>query len=203
MRKLFLSALLFIPVLVSAQNTKPFKVNVAAGYAITGDYSNSNAIRKGGFLYSIEPQYRILPNLDLGFRYEQVFMQRPEFIDEATVFQTNTKSILSGLITATYTLNLSGTLKPYLGIGAGLYHASPSEQRNSLFGITTAYPLPATNVIGGVARVGVKKGRGSLELAYNLVNDTRVTVTATNRTLMAKNSYISAKIGFTIGGGSE
>lgn len=194
---------MLIPFVVGAQNTKPFKVIVAAGYAATGDYSNSNAIKKAGFLYSIEPQYRILGNLDLGFRFEQAFMQRPEFIDEATVFQTNTKSILSGIVTATYTINLSGTLKPYVGIGAGLYHTDPSEQRNTLFNITTTYPLPATNVIGGVARVGVKKGRVSLELGYNLVSDTRVTVTATNRTLMAKNSYISAKLGFTIGGGSD
>ena len=203
MRNLFLSAFVLVSFAVSAQNTKPFKVIVAAGYGVTGDYSNSNAIKKGGLVYSLEPQYRILGNLDIGLRFEQAFVQRPEFIDEATVFQTNAKSILSGVVTATYTINLSGALKPYVGIGAGLYHTSPSEQRSSAFNITTAYPLPATNVIGGLARIGVKKGRGTLEIDYNLVSDARVTVSATNRSLTAKNSYISAKIGFTIGGGSD
>lgn len=188
---------------VSAQNTKPFKVNVAAGYAASADYSNSNAIKKAGFMYSIEPQYRIINNLDIGLRFEQAFIQRPEYIDEVTVFQTNTKSILSGVVTATYAIKLSGTLQPYVGLGAGMYHTGSSEQRNLLFGITTTYPLPVTNVIGGMARVGVKKGRGNLELGYNLVSDTRVTVSATNRSLAAKNSYFSAKIGFTIGGGSD
>jgi opacity protein-like surface antigen len=203
MRKLFFSLLILVSFGASAQNTKPFKVNAAVGYAATADYSTNNAITKGGFVFSVEPQYRIISNLDIGLRFEQAFVQRPEFIDESTVFQTNAKSILSGAVTANYTINLNSALKPYVGIGVGLYHTDPSEQKSSPFGITTTYPLPATNVIGGLARAGVKWGRANLEIGYNLVSDTKVTVNATNRTLVAKNSYVSAKVGFTLGGGSD
>ena len=202
MRKLFFSVFVLISVVAHAQNTKPFKVNVAAGYAATADYSNSNALSKAGFVFSIEPQYRVIKNLDIGLRFEQAFIQRPEFIDKNIVFQTKTKSILSGAVTANYSIPTGSTLQPYIGVGVGLYHASPSDQRSASFGITTTYPLPATNVIGGLGRVGVKFGRINLVGEYNLVSDAQVTVSATNLTLNAKNSYFSGKVGFTIGGGS-
>ncbi|GAB4027805.1 outer membrane beta-barrel protein [Spirosoma koreense] len=203
MRYLFLSVLVLVPFVLSAQNSKPFKVNVAAGYGVTGDYSNSDAISKGGFAYSLEPQYRIIKNVDLGLRLEQAFVQRPEFIDKVIVFQTNAKFFMSGVITANYIVNTSGILKPYAGLGVGLYYTDPSTQRDSRFGITTSYPLPTTTVLGGLVRVGVKMGRGNLDLAYNLVSNTQVHIVATNRTLEARNSYITAKVGFTIGGGSD
>lgn len=202
MRKLFFSVFVLISFVARAQDTKPFKVNVAAGYAATADYSNSNAMSKAGFVVSIEPQYRLIKNLDVGLRFEQAFIQRPEFIDKNIVFQTKTKSILSGAVTANYSIPIGSALQPYIGVGVGLYHADPSEQKSAPFGITTTYPLPATNVIGGLGRVGVKFGRINIVAEYNLVSDTQVTVNATNQTLNAKNSYLSGKVGFTIGGGS-
>lgn len=203
MRKLFLSMLVLTSFVARAQNTKPFKVNVAAGYAAPADRSNSNAISKAGFVASIEPQYRLIKNLDVGLRVEQAFIQRPEFIDQTIVFQTRTKSILSGVVTANYSFPIGGTLQPYVGAGVGLYHTDPSEQRDTRFSSTVSYPLPATNVIGGLGRVGVKFGRVNLEANYNLVSDTRVINNATKLTLNAKNAYASVKVGFTIGGGSN
>ncbi|MBD2757666.1 outer membrane beta-barrel protein [Spirosoma validum] len=203
MRKLFFSVLLLIPFLASAQTTKPFKVNVAVGYAATADYSNSNSIKKAGFVFNLEPQYRVISNLDIGLRLEQAFVQRPEFIDESTVFQTKTKSIMSAVVTANYSINIGGSIQPFVGIGGGLYHTEPSAQSDTRFGITTQYPLPATNVAGGMARVGVRWGRLNLLADYNLVSDTQVTVSATSRALAAKNSYFSVKAGFIIGGGSD
>lgn len=203
MRKLLFSALILVPFIASAQTSKPFKVNVAVGYAATADYSNSNSIRKAGFVYNLEPQYRVIPNLDIGLRLEQAFAQRPEYIDESTVFQTKTKSIMSGIITANYSINVGGSIQPFIGVGGGLYYAEPSAQSDTRFGITTQYPLPTTTVAGGMARVGVRWGRVNLLADYNLVTDTRVTVSATNRSLAAKNSYFSVKAGFIIGGGSD
>lgn len=205
MRKLFFSILMLVSLVAGAQNTKPFKVNVAAGYGATADYSNSNAITKAGFVYSIEPLYRIVNNIDVGLRFEQAFIQRPEFIDKVVVFQTNAKSISSAVVTANYTIRIGSQFQPYIGVGGGLYHTDPSTQtRPSPSGNSTvSYPLPATNVAGGVARVGLKWGRVNVVADYNVVSDTRVTVSATNLTLEAKNSYFSIKAGFTIGGGSD
>ena len=202
MRKLFLSMLVLVPFVANAQNTKPFKVNVAAGFAATADYSNSDAISKAGFVYSIEPQYRIIKNLDLGLRFEQAFVQRPEFIDKVIVFQTNAKFIMSGAVTATYSLPLGDRFIPYIGVGAGLYHTDPSEQTDRRISVTVRYPLPATNVVGGLARLGVKLKRVNLEGAYNYVTTSQVKNNASNLTLEARNSYYTIKIGFTIGGGS-
>ncbi|WP_420147004.1 hypothetical protein [Spirosoma sp.] len=201
MRKLFLSLFVLVPFVASAQNTKPFKVNVAAGYAATADYSNSDAPTKGGFVYSVEPQYRIVKNLDLGLRFEHSFVQRPEYIDKVIVFQTNAKYILSGLLTATYSLPLKGKFIPYVGVGGGLYHTAPSTQSYRPFNITVTYPLPATNVLGGLARVGVKWGRINLDGAYNMVSTSSVKTSSTGLSLEGRNSYYSVKVGFTIGGG--
>lgn len=203
MRKLFLSLLVLVPFVVSAQNTKPFKVNVAAGYAAPANRSGSNDLSKAGFVYNIEPQYRLIKNVDVGLRVEQAFIRRPEVLNKDISLQTQTESIVSGVITATYSIDLGSAFQPFLGLGAGLYHTAPSEQSDTRFGITTRYPLPATNVIGGLARVGVKLGRANLVADYNLVSDSQVKNSATNLTLAAKNSYFSIKAGFIIGGGSD
>ncbi|UFH53964.1 hypothetical protein [Spirosoma sp. KNUC1025] len=140
MRNLFFSLLVLVPFVASAQNTKPFKVNVAAGYAATADYSNSDAISKAGFVYSIEPQYRIIKNLDLGLRFEQAFVQRPEFIDKVIVFQTNAKYIMSGVVTANYSFSIGSKVQPYIGIGEDFITQTPA--RSGIHGLGLPLRIP-------------------------------------------------------------
>ena len=200
MQKLLFGVLVFVSSVAAAQEYKPFTVNVAAGFASPSEKAANNDISKAGFVYSIEPQYRLLlDNFSVGLRFEQALVQRPEFIDKIIVFQTKTKSIMSAVVTANYEITTLGKFHPYASLGAGLYHAEESNQLDTRFGLTTNYPLPATNVLGGLARIGVKLGTVNLEADYNLVNDTRVTINATRLTLAAKNSYFAVKLGFTIG----
>src|SRR4051812_35297938 len=112
MRKLF--ALLFVlasfaanaqtdtltkakPPVKSTKPAKPFKVTIAGGFAASADVpGNTNAdLSKAGFVYSLEPQYELSRNLEVGVRLEQAFIQRPEVLDNNISLATKAKSILS------------------------------------------------------------------------------------------------------------
>lgn len=188
----------FIFLLFSFSAVAQFKVKLGGGYAIPA-YQSANANEtKAGFLYAIEPQYGLLNNLDVGLRFEQAFIQRAEYLDNVLYYQSKAKSVLSAVLTANYTIPI-GSVRPYIGVGTGLYYADASEQINA----TVHYPLPVTTNIGGMGRVGVRYGIVHVEADYNLVGDTNVTNNATRLTLTAKNSYFSLKAGITIGGGGK
>ena len=198
MRQVFLLCCL----LISGSSFAQFKFTVAGGYATPTYRGETNKIVKSGLLYSVEPQYQFGKHLEIGLRFEQAFIQRPEFIDQNITFQSKAASTTSGLLTANYVIAAIGSIKPYVGIGGGLYYIGASEQtRQQVTGGTTAnYPLPTTINLGGVGRVGVKYRFIHLEADYNLVGDTSVKNSATGLTLTAKNSYFGVRAGVTIGG---
>lgn len=183
-----------------------FKLNVAVGYAKfqkASKFSSSDQ-PKGGLVYSIEPQFGLSNSLDIGLRFEQAFIKRPEILDEVIMYQSQAQSIMSGALTVTYRIGTSSTVRPYIGVGAGVYYVGKSEQifeesLNSYF----AYPLPAAAKPGGLGRVGVALGPVLLEGAYNLVSDTNVENTVARKTLAGKNSYFSLKVGYSFGGGAR
>ncbi|MVM32964.1 outer membrane beta-barrel protein [Spirosoma sp. HMF4905] len=198
MRKLFLLFLLQISFAGLAQN-KPFKVTIAGGYSSPTYRSSNNDFAKAGFVYSLEPQYELdkfIKNLDLGFRLEQAFVQRTEYLDKVLSFPTQTKSIMSGALTANYVIDIGKALRPYIGVGVGFYYAEKSTPIYS----SISYPLPVTTSIGGLGRIGVKYKILHVEAAYNLVGDTSVKNTTSGLTMTADNSYLTVKAGLTIGG---
>ncbi|GAB4022126.1 outer membrane beta-barrel protein [Spirosoma sp. KCTC 42546] len=198
MRKLFVLFLLQISFAGFAQN-KPFKVTIAGGYAAPTYKATKNDFSKAGFVYSIEPQYELdkfIKNLDLGFRFEQAFVQRTEYLDNALSFPSQAKSIMSGVLTANYVVNLSGPFRPYIGAGVGVYYVDKSTPIYS----SISYPIPVTTNLGGLFRVGVKVKIFHVEGSYNLVGDTSVKNSTSGLTMTADNSYYSVKAGLTIGG---
>ncbi|GAB3951628.1 hypothetical protein GCM10028805_32140 [Spirosoma harenae] len=207
MRKLFILCFFVqIAFTVNAQTAKskkmakPFKVAAAVGYASPVERSGNKSLSKAGFVYSIEPQYELIKNLDLGFRIEHAFIQRPEFIDNNYYNQGAAKFMLSGALTANYVLLAANKLRPYLGAGVGLYYVPSSDPVYRIGNTIATYPLPTTTNIGGVGRIGLKFGVGNVELAYNFIGDTSVKNTSTGLTLTGNNSYFSIKAGLTIGG---
>ena len=192
------------PPVKSTKPAKPFKVSIAGGYAASADVpGNTNAdLSKAGVVYSLEPQYELSRNLEVGVRLEQAFIQRPEVLDNNISLATKAKSILSASLTANYVINTSTGLKPYVGVGAGFYYAESSQQTYQLQGSSSvvSYPLPATTAFGGLGRIGVKYGIVHVEANYNLISDTSITNAASRLTLTANNSYFSVKAGLTIGG---
>ena len=202
MRTLFISLFVLVSCVAVAQNAKPFKVSIAGGYALPANKSTNDNVSKAGFAYSLEPQYELTKNLEVGVRFEQAFIKRPEILDEVFYFTTNTKSIMSAVVTANYVMRVGTSLRPYVGVGGGLYYAEKSEQRqpSSSGSSLVYYPLPVTTAFGGMGRIGVKYGIVHVEANYNLISDTSVTNGATRLTLTAKNSYFGFKAGITIGG---
>ncbi len=187
--------------LKSTKVNKPlFKMSIAGGYASPLNTAD-NGFAKAGVVYSIEPQFELSKNLEVGFRFEQAFIQRSEALKNDIYYASKAKSILSGALTANYVITTSTGFKPFAGLGAGLYYADASSQIFQSSGNPSVnYPLPTTFVFGGLARVGVKYKIINLEAAYNLVSSTSVTNAATGLTLKADNSYLSLKAGITIGG---
>ncbi|GAB3801824.1 hypothetical protein GCM10028819_29850 [Spirosoma humi] len=192
------------PPVKSTKPDKPFKVSIAGGFAAPADVpANTNAdLSKAGFVYSLEPQYELTRNLEVGVRLEQAFIQRPEVLDNNISLASKAKSILSASLTANYVINTSTGLKPYVGVGAGFYYAESSQQTYQLQGSSSvvSYPLPTTTAFGGLGRIGVKYGIVHVEANYNLISDTSITNAASRLTLTANNSYFSVKAGLTIGG---
>ena len=202
MRTLFISLFVLVSCVAGAQNAKPFKVSIEGGYAFPANVSTNDNVSKPGFVYSLEPQYELTKNLEVGVRFEQAFIKRPEILDQVVYLTTNAKSMMSAVVTANYVMRIGTSLRPYVGIGGGLYYADKSEQRraSSSGSSLVYYPLPVTTAFGGMGRIGVKYGIVHIEANYNLISDTSVTNGATRLTLTAKNSYFSLKAGITIGG---
>lgn len=186
---------------LQAQEKTGIRITASFGYAKfqkASKFSSSDQ-PDGGFVASIEPQLA-LGSIDIGLRVEQAFMKRPEILDEVLLYKSQAESILSGALTLTYRIGTSTTVRPYVGVGAGVYYVGKSEQiRQDAINSSYSYPLPAAAKPGGLARVGVALGPIVLEGAYNLVSDTSVENTVDRKTLVGKNSYFSLKAGYTFG----
>ncbi|GAB4028315.1 outer membrane beta-barrel protein [Spirosoma gilvum] len=209
MRKLFVLGLLLIAYTSHAQTAtallpskapNPFKVVASVGYASPVDLSGNKSLGKAGFVYSLEPQYEVAKNLDLGARIEQAFILRPEYIDKTYYKSALAKFTLSLVATANYTFNVTSSLKPYIGTGVGLYYVQASDPTYTIGSTIATYPLPTTINLGGIARLGVKFGIAHLEAAYDFIGDTSVRNTSTGLTLTGSNSYYSIKAGLRFGG---
>ncbi|MFD2932965.1 outer membrane beta-barrel protein [Spirosoma flavum] len=207
MRNLFITTLLLASFVVNAQiakpekPAKPFKVSIAGGYASPVDNIGNNDFVKPGFVYSLEPQYELSKNLEVGLRLEQAFIKRSEALDNDLFYASKVKSMLSATATVNYVIDIGSVVRPYVGVGVGAYYTAASEQTYQSSGSSLVhYPLPATATIGGLGRVGVKFGILNVEANYNLISETSVTNAAARLTLTAKNSYFSVKAGITIGG---
>src|SRR5436305_11727869 len=100
MRKLiFALAFIAIAVGVNAQSKayKPFKVDLAVGYAIPG---GSGA--KGGVLFAIEPKYSLNDNITVGLRWEGAVMARASVDAQGNLTSTEVKANGSYAATGDY-----------------------------------------------------------------------------------------------------
>ncbi|GAB3993809.1 hypothetical protein GCM10028807_30000 [Spirosoma daeguense] len=196
MRKLFFALLICIPSLVNAQNFTALKLNATAGYALPL-YQGAS---KGGFVYSVEPRYHVTRQIAVGLRFEQAFISRTEILNNNLEYTSQAKSTLSGLATVNYLFGKK-TVQPFIGIGAGLYHIEPSAQLlNGPSSTIYRFSLPATNQFGGMVRIGVNYSAITAEVAANLMDDSSISYVNMNSVLTGKNSYFTAKIGYTLGG---
>lgn len=184
MKRVLLSALILGSAFVSnAQSTvfKPFKVDLALGYARPG---GSGA--KGGVLFAVEPKYAINDNIALGLRMEAAVMARANVNGAANQFDADVKASGSYVLTSDYYFN-TNSFRPFAGLGTGLYTIAAAYGNSN----GEVVEVAASNKLGAMPRIGFEAGHFRMAVEYNIVG----------KSGSINNNYLGIKIGAFIGGG--
>ena len=178
----------------TAQEYKPFKVNLSIGYA-----KPLNAGVSGGVLFAVEPKYGVTDNFDVGLRLESAYVERGVQLNGNTR-TSDAGAFLSGLITGNYLFG-TGSVRPFLGAGVGVYRigAAGTQTFNNGQGVPQDLVFVNDTKFGGMIRGGIKAGHFVAAVEYNAAPTTDLTVGTTK--VSSENSYVGVKVGFDIGGG--
>ncbi|GAB3945279.1 hypothetical protein GCM10028805_14100 [Spirosoma harenae] len=194
MKNCFAGLLMLVAFSATAQQYKPFKVNVSVGYA-----KPLNAGVSGGFLAAVEPKYGVSDHFDLGFRLELASVARG-VQNNGTTTTGDVGAFLSYLITGNYLFG-DGNVRPFLGAGLGLYtigaggtvvissNGQPNQNIN----------LVSDTKFGGLIRGGIKAGHFVAAVEYNAAPTTKSSTSTLEVT--SENAYLGIKIGVDLGGG--
>ncbi len=196
MKRIVLFFALLTAFSATAQEYKPFKVNLSLGYAKALGQGLS-----GGALFSVEPKYGLSDNFDLGLRLESAIIARGVTLSNNNQTATGKASgFTSGLVTATYLFG-SGGFRPFLGLGAGVFSLGESDTFTVTNGQNAPENITFTSItkFGAMVRAGFKTGHFVAAVEYNAIPTTAVKLT--NSTIDSKNAYLGIKVGFDIGGG--
>jgi hypothetical protein len=195
MKKLFFAiAILIVALSSNAQDYKPFKVDLALGYAVPGGKG-----AKGGVLFAIEPKYAVMDKLVVGLRMEGAVVARGYAgtnVDDN--MEVDVKASGSYLATADYFYTGNHKFRAFSGVGTGIFSIAAAS-------VSTGSETVAAgggSKFGGMVRSGIEAGHFRFGVEYNLVPKTKM-VTETSETIESKNGYIGFKIGATIGGGRK
>ena len=192
MRKLSALLLCLVGISASAQEFKPFKVNVSLGYAKpTGKGASA------GFLFALEPKYSLNDNLELGVRLESAIVARAVAFNNQTG-DAEVKGLGSYLLTGNYFFSTEN-FRPYVGVGAGLYTVAGTTVTVINGTVNEDYAVEAESKFGFMGRAGFKAGHFNLSVEYNAIPKSSARLQ--NVTIESKNAYIGLKLGVDIGGG--
>jgi outer membrane protein X len=178
-------------------NYKPFKFDIAVGYA-----SPAGSGAKGGVLVALEPKYTFIPNLSVGLRFEAAVVARfSGYSPDGDALDVKLKASGSYLATGDYYIPLPGSkfFRPFTGAGAGIFTIAGIEANSS--GGSAA---GAGTKFGGVTRAGFEIGHFRFAAEYNIVPSSKLSGYDANGNpaeITSKNSYLGVKIGAFIGGG--
>ncbi len=166
----------------SGQTFKPFKADIAFGYAIPGGSGS-----KGGIIFALEPKYAISDLISLGLRLESAIMARAYRDANGSYVVGDLKASSSYLATADYYFTTQD-FRPFVGAGLGLYRLASISDLNSSSGSTI---IEAGNKFGFMPRVGFEFRHFRMAVEYNVPGKTGT----------VNNNYLGIKIGFFVGGG--
>lgn len=196
MKRIFFVLFSFIAFSATAQEFKPFKVNLSLGFAkpLTGNAS-------GGVLFAVEPKYGLSDNFDLGLRLESALIARGVTVNGNTT-TGDIAGLSSALITGNYLLS-TGNFRPFIGAGVGIFSVASGGTISVTSGQTPQdVTFSSETKFGGMIRAGFKTGHFVLGVEYNAVPTSTISTTsASSLKLDSKNSYLGVKLGFDIGGG--
>jgi outer membrane protein W len=182
MKKLWMFALALSAVIgANAQEAtfKPFKVDIALGYARPG----GDGV-KAGAIVALEPKYAVSDKVTLGLRMETAIMARVTLNPYGEYVEGDAKGSGSYLATADYYFN-TNHFRPFIGAGAGVY-------RNASMDINSDSDTPETSTQFGFApRAGFELGHFRTAIEYNVAG----------KSGEVSNNYLGIKLGFFLGGG--
>lgn len=179
----------------TAQEFKPFKVNLSTGYALPIGKGAS-----GGLLLSVEPKYGLSDRIDLGLRYEVGLIVKAYTLNNEQG-ETTLKGASSYLITGNYLLS-DANFRPFVGAGVGLFNILSVNFSESGGAIDSE--ISGGSKLGAMVRAGFKARHFVLGAEYNLVPKTRGIVvgqSGANLNYESQNAYLTIKLGLDIGGG--
>jgi outer membrane protein W len=186
MRKLtLLFAFISFCFIAGAQSTsfKPFKVDLAFGYAIPGGSGS-----KGGIIAAVEPKYSINDNITVGLRFEAAATARASVDDNGEKVVGDVKASGSYVLTGDYFFN-TNRFRPFAGVGAGLYKLAAVKFDTD----NGAGEISAGSKFGFLPRVGFELGHFRTAIEYNVVG----------KSGSINNNYLGIKMGLFIGGGRQ
>src|SRR4030095_10039190 len=106
-----------------AGDLKPFKIDLSMGYAIPGGEG-----AKGGIIFAVEPKYAVIPNLAVGLRMEGAIIAKfSGYDEEGNAMNTKVKAAGSYLATGDYYFTNNFALRPFAGVGAGIFSVAGIE----------------------------------------------------------------------------
>lgn len=214
--------LLFTLVIIGinkSQDFRKFKVGMHAGYVAPEGGG-------GGIGFALEPGYRITDKFAVNLRAEATVFTRDLGSDQDAA---NLDVGIGGI--GSYTANvqyyfLNGPFRPYIAFGLGYYVPADVKVTTSASiagGAATenTQTIAPDAAFGFYPRIGFDLGHFNMMIDYNIVGDSESNIstvktetkdingTQTTTTQKVeqkttfKNSYLSVKLGFTIGGGKK
>ena len=196
MKRVLIALFALVTFSASAQEFKPFKVNLSLGFA-----KPLGGTASGGFLFAVEPKYGLSDNFDVGVRLESALVARSVERNGNTT-TGDIAGLSSALLTGNYTIG-EGGFRPFVGAGVGIFSVSSGGTVTIMDGQTPQdLTFTSQTKFGAMVRAGFKTGHFVLGVEYNAVPVSTVsTIQASSITLDSKNSYLGIKLGFDIGGG--
>ncbi|WP_461116325.1 outer membrane beta-barrel protein [Spirosoma jeollabukense] len=194
MRNYLAGLLMLVAMSATAQEYKPFKVNVSIGYA-----KPFNAGVSGGFLAAVEPKYGLSDRFDLGLRLELASVARG-IQQNGNTTTGDVGTYVSYLVTGTYLFGTGG-VRPFLGAGVGVYTigAAGTVVISSNGQANQNITLVSDTKFGGMIRAGIKAGHFVAAVEYNAVPTSKNNTSSLEVT--SENAYLGIKVGVDIGGG--
>jgi outer membrane protein W len=177
-----------------AQEYKKFKVGIGVGYAVPSKGS-------AGALFYIEPMYRVMDNLAVGFRFESAALAGE--LPTATSTSVDVSAVGSYTLNGQYYFGSGSSFRPFVGAGFGMFITAAATANIAGTNLQLA---PSATSFGFYPRIGFDLGHFNLSIDYNLIPEqsSSVDLGLGNFVTTTQNfSYIGIRVGASIGGGKK